>query len=67
VVGGADGENGVPGQADVWQPARMTKTKSSKTYARFYAHVHSKAYSSRSRAAYLMWVERLGVFWRSSP
>ena len=37
----------------------MNKTKESKTYQRFYAHVHSKAYSSRSREVYLRWVERL--------
>lgn len=43
------------------QPARMiNKTKSSKTYQQFYAHVHSKAHSRRSRKVYLRWVERLG-------
>jgi integrase/recombinase XerD len=41
----------------------MTKTTSSKTYARFYAHVHSKAYSPRSRETYLRWVERLGEYY----
>jgi len=38
----------------------MTYTKTSKTYQRFYEHVHSKAHSPRSREAYLRWVERLG-------
>lgn len=42
------------------QPARMNKTKTSKTYAQFYAHVHSKANRPRTRASYLRWVERLG-------
>jgi hypothetical protein len=43
----------------------MTKTKSSKTYAQFYAHVHSKAHSPRSREVYLRWVDRLGEFYQS--
>lgn len=42
----------------------MNKTKSSKTYAQFYAHVHSKAHSPRSREVYLRWVERLGEFYQ---
>ena len=40
--------------------ARMVNIKESKTYAQFYAHVHSKAHSPRSRQVYLRWVERLG-------
>ena len=39
---------------------KVSKTKSSKTYQQFYAHVHSKAHSPRSREVYLRWVERLG-------
>jgi len=42
----------------------MNNTKTSKTYAQFYAHVHSKAYSPRSRKVYLRWVERLGEFYQ---
>ena len=42
----------------------MNKTKSSKTYAQFYAHVHSKAHSPRSREVYLRWVERLGEYYQ---
>ena len=42
----------------------MVKIKQSKTYALFYAHVHSKAHSPRSREAYLRWVERLGEFYQ---
>lgn len=47
------------------QPARMKNNKLSKThrsqaYQQFYAHVHSKAHSPRSRVTYLRWVERLG-------
>jgi site-specific recombinase XerD len=39
---------------------KLSKTNSSKTYQQFYAHVHSKAHSPRSRETYLRWVERLG-------
>jgi site-specific recombinase XerD len=39
---------------------KLSKTNSSKTYQQFYAHVHSKAHSPRSREAYLRWVERIG-------
>ena len=39
---------------------KSSKTKSSKTYQQFYAHVHSKAVRPRSRVAYLNWVARLG-------
>lgn len=39
---------------------KLSKTKSSKTYQQFYAYVHSKAHSARSREVYLRWVERLG-------
>lgn len=39
---------------------KLSKTKSSKTYQQFYAHVHSKAVRPRSRVPYLRWVERLG-------
>jgi len=53
------GKSKIPGEASVCQPARMKKTKSSKTYQRFYEHVHSKAHSRRSREVYLRWVERL--------
>ncbi len=42
----------------------MVKIKQSKTYALFYAHVHSKAHSPRSREAYLRWVERLAEFYQ---
>ena len=42
----------------------MEKIKESKTYALFYAHVHSKAHSPRSRETYLRWVERLGEFYQ---
>jgi site-specific recombinase XerD len=42
----------------------MSKTKTSKTYAQFYAHVHSKAHSPRSREVYLRWVERLGEYYQ---
>ena len=42
----------------------MVKIKQSRTYALFYAHVHSKAHSPRSREAYLRWVERLGEFYQ---
>ena len=43
----------------------MVNIKESKTYALFYAHVHSKAHSPRSREAYLRWVERLGEFYQN--
>ena len=39
---------------------KSSKTQCSQTYQQFYAHVHSKAHSPRSREAYLRWVERLG-------
>lgn len=42
----------------------MNTTKSSKTYGQFYAHVHSKAHSPRSRDVYLRWVERLGEYYQ---
>lgn len=42
----------------------MNTTKSSKTYGHFYAHVHSKAHSPRSREVYLRWVERLGEYYQ---
>ena len=42
----------------------MVTTKQSKTYALFYAHVHSKAYSARSRKTCLRWVERIGEFYQ---
>ena len=48
------------------QPARMVKIKQSKAYALFYAHVHSKAHSPRSRSTYLRWIERLGEFYQPS-
>lgn len=41
----------------------MVTSKSCKSYASFYAHVHSKAHSPRSREVYLRWVERLGEFY----
>ena len=43
---------------------KASKTKSSKTYAQFYAHVHSKAHSPRSRESYLRWVERIGEYYQ---
>lgn len=41
----------------------MEKYKTSKTYDKFYEHVHSKAYSSRSRDSYLRWVQRLDEYY----
>ena len=61
---GAIGKVRVPDRAVMCQPARMVKIKQSKTYALFYAHVHSKAHSPRSRATYLGWVERLGEYYQ---
>lgn len=43
---------------------KVSKTKSSKTYGQFYAHVDSKAVRPRSRVTYLRWVERLGQYYQ---
>jgi len=42
----------------------MSKTKSTKAYGRFHAHVHGNVSGARSRAAYLRWVERLGEYYQ---
>ena len=42
----------------------MVKITESQAYALFYAHVHSKAHSLRSRETYLRWVQRLGEFYQ---
>ena len=42
----------------------MKTIKESKAYAQFYAHVHSKAHSPRSRETYLRWIERLGEYYQ---
>lgn len=44
----------------------MVKLNTSKTYDKFYEHVHSKAYSSRSRTSYLRWVQRLDGYYPKS-